>query len=304
MPQFGRKWTRTVDTWEGVMRGYRIRFCCCRCCWRQAWLRAPPTACSPASSTRRRRRLRQAGLAYTAPDNGPAQGSNAYPAPAGPARPAGSSPIREVGLAGAGGGGGGGGNGALMGGLLGAGAGGTIGAVTSQTLGGGIVGAVIGLVGGAIAGTIASGNYGSNAAWRPRHRGHGAARRRPAGHGGAARRRRHPAGRPGPDRAEPPGRRAGCAGQHARPGLIRRLIGPLIGLSEKRIRDVRQVAARLSVAAGFGGRLGACDRAARSSRASSTRRLPSGYRGETGRVVSIREVAGAPRQQRASATAP
>ena len=53
--------------------------------------------------------------------------------------------------------------------------------------------------------------------WRPRHRGHGAARRRPAGHGGAARRRRHSAGRPGPDRAEPPGRRAGRARQPRAP---------------------------------------------------------------------------------------
>ena len=48
-----------------------------------------------------------------------------------------------------------------MGGILGAGAGATIGAITSQSLGGGIVGAVLGMVGGAIAGSIADGQRGS-----------------------------------------------------------------------------------------------------------------------------------------------
>jgi len=157
-----------IDTWEGVMRGYRIRF------WLLPMLLAAGlTACASNGV--------QPGIVYTssAPPaasgpsypangpvqaNGPAQGSNAYPAPGVVGEAGRVVSIREVGLAGSGGGGGGG-NGALMGGLLGAGAGATIGAITSQTLGGGIVGAVIGLVGGAIAGTIASGNYGSNAGY-------------------------------------------------------------------------------------------------------------------------------------------
>src|SRR5713226_996227 len=149
-----------TDTWEGVMRGYRIRFLLL-----PLLLAAGLTACAsngvqpgivytssapPAAS----------GPAYPYPASGPAQGSNAYPAPAVAGEAGRVVSIREVGLAGSGGGGGGG-NGPLIGGLLGAGAGATIGAITSHTLGGGIVGAVIGLVGGAIAGTIASGNYGS-----------------------------------------------------------------------------------------------------------------------------------------------
>ena len=145
------------------MRGYRIRF------WLLPMLLAAGlTACASNGV--------QPGIVYTSsappaasgpayPANGPAQGSNAYPAPGVVGEAGRVVSIREVGLAGSGGGGGGGGNGALMGGLLGAGAGATIGAITSQTLGGGIVGAVIGLVGGAIAGTIASGNYGSNAGY-------------------------------------------------------------------------------------------------------------------------------------------
>jgi outer membrane lipoprotein SlyB len=152
-----------IDTWEGVMRGYQIRF------WLLPMLLAAGlTACASNGV--------QPGIVYTSsappaasgpayPANGPAQGSNAYPAPGVVGEAGRVVSIREVGLAGSGGGGGGGGNGALMGGLLGAGAGATIGAITSQTLGGGIVGAVIGLVGGAIAGTIASGNYGSNAGY-------------------------------------------------------------------------------------------------------------------------------------------
>ena len=116
---------------------------------------APPAASGPAYPA-------TGGPAY--PANGPAQGSNAYPAPAVAGESGRVVSIREVGLAGAGGGGGGG-NGALMGGLLGAGAGATIGAITSQTLGGGIVGALLGAVGGAIAGTIATGSYGSNAGY-------------------------------------------------------------------------------------------------------------------------------------------
>jgi outer membrane lipoprotein SlyB len=154
-----------IDTWEGVMRGYRIRFLLL-----PLLLAAGLTACASNGV--------QPGIVYTSsappaasgpgyPANGPvqasapAQGSNPYPAPAVAGEAGRVVSIREVGLAGAGGGGGGGGNGPLIGGLLGAGAGATIGAITSQTLGGGIVGAVIGLVGGAIAGTIASGNYGS-----------------------------------------------------------------------------------------------------------------------------------------------
>ena len=105
------------------------------------------------------------GPAYPYPANGPAQGSNAYPAPAVAGDAGRVVSIREVGLAGGGGGGGGGGNGPLLGGLLGAGAGATIGAITSQTLGGGIVGALLGAVGGAIACTIATGSYGSNAGY-------------------------------------------------------------------------------------------------------------------------------------------
>src|SRR4249919_2976988 len=156
-----------IDTWEGVMRGYRIRF------WLlPLFLAAGLTACASNGV--------QPGIVYTSsappaasgpgypatngpayPANGPAQGSNAYPAPAVAGDAGRVVSIREVGLSGAGGGGGGG-NGPLLGGLLGAGAGATIGAVTSHTLGGGIVGAMIGLVGGAIVGTIASGNYGSN----------------------------------------------------------------------------------------------------------------------------------------------
>jgi outer membrane lipoprotein SlyB len=159
-----------IDTWEGVMRGYRIRFwllplllaaglTACASNGVQPGIvytsSAPPAASGPAYPATN-------GPAY--PANGPAQGSNAYPAPAVAGEAGRVVSIREVGLAGAGGGGGGG-NGALMGGLLGAGAGATIGAITSQTLGGGIVGAMIGLVGGAIAGTIASGNYGSSAGY-------------------------------------------------------------------------------------------------------------------------------------------
>jgi outer membrane lipoprotein SlyB len=149
------------------MRGYRIRF------WLlPLFLAAGLTACASNGV--------QPGIVYTSsapsaasgpgypapayPANGPAQGSNAYPAPAVAGEAGRVVSIREVGLAGAGGGGGGG-NGPLLGGLLGAGAGATIGAVTSQTLGGGIVGAMIGLVGGAIVGTIASGNYGSNSGY-------------------------------------------------------------------------------------------------------------------------------------------
>ncbi len=140
------------------MRGYRIGF------WLLPLLLAAGlTACASNGV--------QPGIVYTSsapptasgpayPANGPAQGSNAYPAPGVVGEAGRVVSIREVGLAGSGGGGGGG-NGALMGGLLGAGAGATIGATTSHTLGGGIVGAVIGLVGGAIVGTIASGNYGS-----------------------------------------------------------------------------------------------------------------------------------------------
>jgi outer membrane lipoprotein SlyB len=152
------------------MRGYRIRFwllplllaaglTACASNGVQPGIvytsSAPPAASGPGYPA-------TSGPAY--PANGPAQGSNAYPAPAVAGEAGRVVSIREVGLAGAGGGGGGG-NGALMGGLLGAGAGATIGAITSQTLGGGIVGAMIGLVGGAIAGTIASGNYGSNAGY-------------------------------------------------------------------------------------------------------------------------------------------
>jgi outer membrane lipoprotein SlyB len=161
-----------IDTWEGVMRGYRIGLLLL-----PLLLAAGLGACASNGV--------QPGIVYTSsapsagsgaayPANGPvqstngpvqasapAQGSNAYPAP-GVGEAGRVVSIREVGLAGSGGGGGGGGNGPLLGGLLGAGAGATIGAVTSHTLGGGIVGGLIGLVGGAIAGTIASGNYGSS----------------------------------------------------------------------------------------------------------------------------------------------
>ena len=152
------------------MRGYRIRFwllplllaaglTACASNGVQPGIvhtsSAPPAASGPGYPA-------TSGPAY--PTNGPAQGSNAYPAPAVAGEAGRVVSIREVGLAGAGGGGGGG-NGPLLGGLLGAGAGATIGAVTSHTLGGGIVGAMIGLVGGAIVGTIASGNYGSNAGY-------------------------------------------------------------------------------------------------------------------------------------------
>src|SRR5712664_1853727 len=147
-----------IDTWAGVMRGYRIGF------WLLPLLLAAGlTACASNGV--------QPGIVYTSsappaasgpgyPANGPvqasgpAQGSTAYPAPAVAGEAGRVVSIREVGLAGAGGGGGMGGNGPLLGGLLGAGAGATIGAVTSRSLGGGIVGAMIGLVGGAIAGTI------------------------------------------------------------------------------------------------------------------------------------------------------
>jgi outer membrane lipoprotein SlyB len=164
-----------IDTWEGVMRGYRIRFLLLPLLFLAAGLSAcasngvqpgivytssaPPAAggqAYPASGPG----YPASGQAY--PASAPAQGSNAYPAPAVAGEAGRVVSIREVGLAGAGGGGG---NGPLLGGLLGAGAGATIGAITSQTLGGGIVGAMIGLVGGAIAGTIASGNYGSNAGY-------------------------------------------------------------------------------------------------------------------------------------------
>ena len=96
---------------------------------------------------------------------------------------------------------------------------------------------------------------------------------------------------------------------YARPGFDPRpfdLAHPDCDPVRRGTRDVRQMVARLSVAAGLGGRSWRLQRTAatRFSRASSTRRLPSGYRGETGRVVSIREVPVRRRNSRASATAP
>src|SRR5260370_3424120 len=102
-----------IDTWEGVMRGYRIRFLLM-----PLLLAAGLAACASNGV--------QPGIVYTSsapsaasgpgyPANGPvqanapAQGSNPYPAP-GVAGEAGRVvSIREVGLAGGGGGGGAGG---------------------------------------------------------------------------------------------------------------------------------------------------------------------------------------------------
>ena len=147
----------------------------------------------------------------------------------------------------------GGGNGALMGGLLGAGAGATIGAITSQTLGGGIVGAMIGLVGGAIAGTIASGNYGSNAGYGGR--GIEVTVQRDDGQQVTVAQRDDGDIQLG-DRVQIVQNRQGVAqvvrDNSRSPGLI---LARLVRVEmRKRNSNVRQVVARLSGAAGPGGR--------------------------------------------------
>src|SRR5260370_2455849 len=111
-----------IDTWEGVMRGYRIRFLLL-----PLRLAAGLTACASNGV--------QPGIVYTSsapsaasgpgyPANGPvqasapAQGSNPYPAPGVTGDAGRVVSIREVGLAGAGGGGGGGGHRAPLRGVL------------------------------------------------------------------------------------------------------------------------------------------------------------------------------------------